>query len=93
MFERMVCSHKTNVLDFLNQLCSLYEKNYILSPAMEAESTEAFVDMVCELSKANGLPSKGYRFALPEFPAGEVRKHFTKVLLVYLTIWTFTFSS
>ncbi|KAH1236968.1 UDP-glucose:glycoprotein glucosyltransferase [Glycine max] len=72
-------SHKTNVLDFLDQLCSLYEKNYILSPAMEAESTEAFVDMVCELSKANGLPSKGYRFALPEFPAGEVRKHFTKV--------------
>ncbi|KAL2647851.1 hypothetical protein AAZV13_05G141800 [Glycine max] len=72
-------SHKTNVLDFLNQLCSLYEKNYILSPPMEAESTQAFVDMVCELGEANGLPSKGYRSALLEFPAGEVRKHLTKV--------------
>lgn len=93
MFERMVCSHKTNVLDFLNQLCSLYEKNSILSPPMEAESTQAFVDMVCELGEANGLPSKGYRSALLEFPAGEVRKHLTKVLLVYLAIWTFAFSS
>ncbi|KHN06495.1 UDP-glucose:glycoprotein glucosyltransferase [Glycine soja] len=72
-------SHKTNVLDFLNQLCSLYEKNSILSPPMEAESTQAFVDMVCELGEANGLPSKGYRSALLEFPAGEVRKHLTKV--------------
>ncbi|KAK7399679.1 hypothetical protein VNO78_10868 [Psophocarpus tetragonolobus] len=71
-------SHKMNVLNFLDQLCSLYEKDYVLT-SMEAESTQAFVDIVCELSEANGLPSKGYRYALPEFPAEEVKKHLSKV--------------
>lgn len=92
MFERMVCSHETNVLDFLDQLCSLYEQNYILASPVEAKNTQAFIDMVCELGEANGLPSKDYRSALLEFPADEVRKHLTKVLLVYLAIWTFAVS-
>ncbi|RDY03533.1 UDP-glucose:glycoprotein glucosyltransferase, partial [Mucuna pruriens] len=61
------------------KLCSLYEQNYILTSPMEAESTQTFIDMVCELGEANGLPSKGYRSSLPEFPPDEVRKHLTKV--------------
>ncbi|TKY60158.1 UDP-glucose:glycoprotein glucosyltransferase [Spatholobus suberectus] len=72
-------SHKMNVLDFLDQLCSLYEQNYILTSPMEAASTQAFIDMVCELGEANGLPSKDYKSALPEFLADDVRKHLTKM--------------
>jgi len=75
-------SHKKNVLDFLEQLCSLYQQKYLLSSAVEADSIQAFIDKVCELAEANGLPSDGYRSALPEFSADEVRRHLSKVLLV-----------
>ncbi|KAG4399193.1 hypothetical protein GLYMA_08G187500v4 [Glycine max] len=72
-------SHKKNVLDFLEQLCSLYQQKYLLSSAVEADSIQAFIDKVCELAEANGLPSDGYRSALPEFSADEVRRHLSKV--------------
>ncbi|XP_054800106.1 UDP-glucose:glycoprotein glucosyltransferase isoform X1 [Prosopis cineraria] len=72
-------SHKKNVLDFLGQLCSFYEQNYILASVVAADSTKALIDKVYELAEANGLPSKGYRSALQEFSADEVRKHLIKV--------------
>ncbi|XP_028800912.1 UDP-glucose:glycoprotein glucosyltransferase isoform X2 [Neltuma alba] len=72
-------SHKKNALDFLDQLCSFYEQNYILPSVVAADSTEAFIDKVCELAESNGLPSKAYRPALHEFSTGEVRKHLIKV--------------
>lgn len=85
MFECLhLCSHKKNVLDFLDQLCSFYDQNYILTSAVVADSSQSFINKVCELAEANGLPSKGYRSALLEFSAEEVRKHLTKVLLVAL---------
>ncbi|RDX75646.1 UDP-glucose:glycoprotein glucosyltransferase, partial [Mucuna pruriens] len=72
-------SHKKNVLDFLDQLCSFYQQKYFLTSALEVNSTQAFIDKVCKLAEANGLPSEGYRSALLEFSADEVRRHLSKV--------------
>ncbi|KAJ1419971.1 UDP-glucose:Glycoprotein Glucosyltransferase [Sesbania bispinosa] len=72
-------SHKKNVLDFLDQLCSLYQKKYILTSAVEGNSTQAFIDEVCKLAEANGLPSEGYRSALLDVYADEVRRQLSKV--------------
>ena len=80
----VVCSHKKNVLDFLDQLCSLYQQKYFHTSAVEVDSSQAFIDKVSELAEANGLPSKVYGSALSEFSAGEVRKRLSKVLLVPL---------
>ncbi|KAL2342225.1 hypothetical protein Fmac_010165 [Flemingia macrophylla] len=72
-------SHKKNVLDFLDQLCSLYQQKYFHKSAVEIDSTQAFIDNVCELAEANGLPSEGYKSALSEFSTEEVRRHLSKV--------------
>ncbi|MED6143169.1 hypothetical protein PIB30_003873 [Stylosanthes scabra] len=72
-------SHKKNVLDFLDQLCSIYQQKYLHTSAVEVDSTQAFVGKVSELAEANGLPSKVYESALSEFSADEVRSHLRKV--------------
>ncbi|KAK8469111.1 hypothetical protein PHAVU_006G215600 [Phaseolus vulgaris] len=72
-------SHKKNVLDFLDQLCLLYQQKYFPTSAVEVEGTQTFIDKVCELAEANGLPSEGYRPALLKFSADEVRRHLNKV--------------
>ncbi|GAV61148.1 Glyco_transf_8 domain-containing protein/UDP-g_GGTase domain-containing protein [Cephalotus follicularis] len=72
-------SHKKNVLEFLDQLCSFYEQKYILAPSAVAESTGAFIEMVYELAEANGLSSKPYKSSLTEFSDEKVRKHLNKV--------------
>ncbi|KAK7302415.1 hypothetical protein RJT34_13304 [Clitoria ternatea] len=73
-------SHKKNALDFLDQLCSLYQQKYLLaSDAVEVYSIQAFIDKVCDLAEANGLPSKGYRSALSGLSADEVRRYLRKV--------------
>ena len=72
------CSHKKKVLDFLDQLCSFYEHRFILA-SPTSESTQAFIDKICEFAEANGLTSKAYRSSLPEYSAGEVRKHLNEV--------------
>ncbi|XP_057430669.1 UDP-glucose:glycoprotein glucosyltransferase isoform X2 [Lotus japonicus] len=72
-------SHKKNVLDFLDQLCSLYQKKFITTSALEVDTTQAFIDKVCELAEANGFPSEDYRSALSEFSADEVRSQLMKV--------------
>lgn len=82
----ILCSHKKNVLDFLDQLCSLYQKKFITTSALEVDTTQAFIDKVCELAEANGFPSEDYRSALSEFSADEVRRQLMKVLLVALPL-------
>ncbi|KAK7321222.1 hypothetical protein VNO77_31638 [Canavalia gladiata] len=72
-------SHKKNVLEFLDQLCSLYQQNYFLTSAVEVDSAQAFVDKICELAEADGMPSKCYRSVLPEFSAEKVRRRLSKV--------------
>lgn len=71
-------SHK-NTLNFLDQISSLYQQNHILKSAVEVDSTQTFIDKVCELAEANGLPSEGYRSSLSEFSADEVRRHLSEV--------------
>lgn len=91
MNDRVLCSHKNNVLDFLDQLCLLYKQKYFLAPAVEVEGTQTFIDKVCELAEANGLPSEGYRSALLKFSADEVRRHLNKVFLVSFPFKKITF--
>jgi UDP-glucose:glycoprotein glucosyltransferase len=80
----VLCSHKKNVLDFLDQLSSVYQQKYILTSAVEVDGTQAFIEEICKLAESNGLPSKGYRSSLSEFSAGEVRRHLSEVILVAL---------
>ncbi|XP_012568016.1 UDP-glucose:glycoprotein glucosyltransferase [Cicer arietinum] len=72
-------SHKKNALDFLDQVCSLYQQKYILTSAVKADDIQAFIAKVCELAEANGLPSEGYRSSLSEFSADDVRRHLSEV--------------
>ncbi|KDO50110.1 hypothetical protein CISIN_1g000334mg [Citrus sinensis] len=73
-------SHKKKVLEFLDQLCSFYERTYLLASSATADSTQAFIDKVCEFAEANGLSSKVYRASLPEYSKGKVRKQLNKVV-------------
>lgn len=75
----VLCSHKKKVLEFLDQLCSFYERTYLLASSATADSTQAFIDKVCEFAEANGLSSKVYRASLPECSKGKVRKQLNKV--------------
>lgn len=70
-------SHKKRVLDFLDQLCSFYERELASSP--DAPSNQALINKISELADANGLPSKGFKSALSEFPVDKLRSHLKKV--------------
>jgi UDP-glucose:glycoprotein glucosyltransferase len=78
-FFMVSCSHKKNALDFLDKLCSFYEQNYFFASPTAAENTQAFLDKVYELAEANGLPSKAFKSALPEFSIDQLKKHVNKV--------------
>ncbi|PIN18202.1 UDP-glucose:glycoprotein glucosyltransferase [Handroanthus impetiginosus] len=79
-------SHKKGVLQFLDQLCSFYEKEYILTSG-DAASHQALIDKVFQLADANGLPSKGYESALSGFSAENLRSYLDKVTqFLYRTI-------
>lgn len=72
------CSHKKKVLQFLDQLCSLYENMLVQKSSGAGETTQAFIDKVCELAEENDLPSKAYR-SLSENSDGEVKEQLHKV--------------
>lgn len=74
------CSHKREVLQFLDQLASFYEQEYILSSGV-TESYQVLIDKVSQLADANGLPSKGYESSLSGFSAENLRSYLTKVCL------------
>ncbi|KAL0357165.1 UNVERIFIED_CONTAM: UDP-glucose:glycoprotein glucosyltransferase [Sesamum calycinum] len=71
-------SHKKGVLQFLDQLCSFYEQEYILASGV-AESYQALMDKIFEIADANGLPSKGYETSLSGFSAEILRSYLNKV--------------
>ncbi|KAL0384582.1 UNVERIFIED_CONTAM: UDP-glucose:glycoprotein glucosyltransferase [Sesamum radiatum] len=71
-------SHKKGVLEFLDQLCSFYEQEYILASGV-AESYQALMDKIFEIADANGLPSKGYETSLSGFSAEILRSYLNKV--------------
>ncbi|XVF67689.1 hypothetical protein PTKIN_Ptkin10aG0141700 [Pterospermum kingtungense] len=72
-------SYKKKVLEFLDQLCSFYEHDYILRSPAAAESTQAFIDKVYELAEANELSSKAYKSSLPEILDFKLREYMHKV--------------
>lgn len=71
-------SHKKNVLNFLEHLCTFYKQNYILASSVATESA-AFINKVYELANANELSLKAYESALPDFSMDIMRKHLNKV--------------
>lgn len=42
-------------------------------------SAQTFIEKVCEIADANGLPSKTYNTALSAFSAENLRTHYNKV--------------
>lgn len=66
------------MLQFVDQLCSFYEKEYLLSSGI-TESSQAFIDKVLQLADANGLPSKGYESACSGFSSETFRGYLNKV--------------
>ncbi|KAI9397239.1 hypothetical protein POPTR_003G018900v4 [Populus trichocarpa] len=72
-------SHKKNVLNFLEHLCSFYEQKYIQASSVAAESTQTFIDKVYDLADANELPQKAYKSILSEFSADKVKNQLNKV--------------
>ncbi|XP_058110357.1 UDP-glucose:glycoprotein glucosyltransferase isoform X2 [Magnolia sinica] len=72
-------SHKAKVLDFLDQLCSFYESEYMLLSSLDAETFQLFVNKVCELAGAYGLPSERYKTALSGSSMDALRNHLEKV--------------
>ncbi|GMH06742.1 hypothetical protein Nepgr_008582 [Nepenthes gracilis] len=74
-------SHKKEVLNFLDQLCSFYQNAYQETSSLPDDGIRAFVDKVLELADAYKLPSKGYRSALIEFSVVDLRNHLNKAAL------------
>lgn len=80
------CSHKKNVLNFLEHLCSFYEQKYIQASSVAAESTQTFIDKVYDLADANELPRKAYKSILSEFSADKVKNQLNKVYIFLLFV-------
>ncbi|XP_009780014.1 UDP-glucose:glycoprotein glucosyltransferase isoform X1 [Nicotiana sylvestris] len=72
-------SHKKGVLEFLDQICSFYEHDYIHASSAGTESSEAFLDKVFELANSNGLSSKALKSALSGLSDEKLRMHLNKV--------------
>lgn len=72
-------SHKEKVLDFLDQLSSFYEHEYLHSSSIVTENAQAFIDKVYELADVNGIPSKGYQSVLSDFDSEKMRAHLNKI--------------
>ncbi|KAG6391795.1 hypothetical protein SASPL_149555 [Salvia splendens] len=88
VFKTAVSSygHKKGVLQFIDQLCSFYEKEY-MSSSGATENHQALIDKVVQLADANGLPSKGFVSACSGFSAENFRGYLKKVTqFLYRTI-------
>lgn len=68
------------MLEFLDQLCSFYEREYMNLPSLVTENNQAFIDKVFEMANAKGLPSKGYESALSGFSDDNIKTYLSKVL-------------
>ncbi|KAJ0970439.1 hypothetical protein J5N97_023316 [Dioscorea zingiberensis] len=72
-------SHKDKVLEFLDQVCSLYEVQYALNQFWDSRSFQLFTEKVCELAEANALPSEEYKTLLSGISVDAVRLQMEKV--------------
>lgn len=73
-------SHKAKALEFLDQLCSFYESQYVSMPALDSENSHVFIERVTELAEFNDIPSDVYRSVLSNISLDELKKHMHKVL-------------
>ncbi|KAJ4832577.1 hypothetical protein Tsubulata_030778 [Turnera subulata] len=72
-------SHKKNVLNFLEQLCTFYEQKYILASSVSTESTQAFIDKVYELADANQLSVNAFEQTLSDVSQDKIGEYLNKV--------------
>ncbi|KAJ0710636.1 putative UDP-glucose:Glycoprotein Glucosyltransferase [Helianthus annuus] len=69
-------SHKKQVLNFLDQLCTFYGNEYMLE---SSQNSQALLDKISQLADANGIQSKGFMSALSEFSVAKFTTHMKKV--------------
>lgn len=67
------------MLEFLDQVSSFYERNYIKISSLDTEGKQVFIDKVIEFAGLNGLPSKGFESSLAALSDDNVRNHLNKV--------------
>ncbi|KAL0548907.1 hypothetical protein IC582_013384 [Cucumis melo] len=72
-------SRKRKVLNFLDQLCSIYSQKFIPESSVAVDSPREFIEKACELAEANELPPKAYRIALSDSFFDELRNYFSQV--------------
>ncbi|KAK9134686.1 hypothetical protein Syun_014016 [Stephania yunnanensis] len=72
-------SHKQNVLNFLDQLSLVFEKDYMSISLTDVESAPSFIKVACEVAKANMLNPDDYKAALSNFSVDLLKNHLTKV--------------
>ncbi|CAH9082160.1 unnamed protein product [Cuscuta europaea] len=72
-------SHNKRVLEFLDQLCLFYEREYMHLPAPVTEKKQVFIDNVFEMANKNGLPSKIYESALSVLSDDKIKAYVSKV--------------
>ncbi|XP_039137617.1 UDP-glucose:glycoprotein glucosyltransferase [Dioscorea cayenensis subsp. rotundata] len=72
-------SHKDKVLEFLDQVCSFYEGQYVSSPFWDSNSLKLFAEKVSELAEANALPSEDYKTIISGISEDAVRLQMEKV--------------
>lgn len=73
------CSHKKKVLDFLDQLCSIYSQKFMPESSVAVHNPQEFIEKACELAEANELPPKAYRIAFSDSFVDELRKYLSQV--------------
>lgn len=67
------------MLEFLDQVSSFYERNYIKISSLDTEGKQVFIGKVIEFAGLNGLPSKGFESSLSALSDDNVRNHLNKV--------------
>ncbi|XP_016539076.2 UDP-glucose:glycoprotein glucosyltransferase isoform X1 [Capsicum annuum] len=72
-------SHKKGALQFLDQICLLYQHENLHASSAGTENGEAFMDKVFELANSNGLSSKGLKSALSGLSDEKLKMHLNKV--------------
>lgn len=72
-------SNKHNVLNFLDQVCSIYETQFMRAHSSDTANLNNFIEKVCEIALANELPSGDLRSLLSNFSAAKRINQLEKV--------------
>ncbi|WOL04288.1 UDP-glucose:glycoprotein glucosyltransferase [Canna indica] len=72
-------NYKEKVLDFLEELCSFYEDNYMAVSMLDSEKSSMFYDKVHELAGKFGFAFDHYNATLSSFSADVTKKQIEKV--------------